>query len=442
MTAEVAVLNKSAIALAADSAVTIGNLERHKIFNSANKIFTLSKNHPVGIMIYSSAELMGVPWEIIIKVYRKELREKNFDYLKDYANDFIKFISNSRELFKSELKDEFVNDMVGSFFLDLKKNICKEIDKKIKEKSPLSGKEYLPIISNSITNYYNDFKKEEDMLCFSKGFTKKFLKKYEKLILDIKKEVFQKLPLSDNDNEKLMKIACFFFTKENYFGGALPETGVVIAGFGEKEKFPRLYHFTADFVVMNSLRFTSIEKMEVSQKNPVAIIPFAQKEMVSSFMEGIAPNYKMFLMKSMKDLFFKKMPNILIDEIFNITDVNKNKEHREKLNELSEGILEEFIKSFDKFQQLYFTQPIVNGVSYLPKDELAAMSESFVHLTSLKRKISANDVETVGGPIDVAVISKGDGFIWIKRKHYFDLKYNPNFYNIYNEKRKGVKNGK
>ncbi len=62
----------------------------------------------------------------------------------------------------------------------------------------------------------------------------------------------------------------------------------------------------------------------------------------------------------------------------------------------------------------------------LPKDELAAMAESLVNLTSFKRRISM-DEETVGGPIDVAVISKGDGFIWIKRKHYFDPKLNPGF---------------
>jgi hypothetical protein len=28
----------------------------------------------------------------------------------------------------------------------------------------------------------------------------------------------------------------------------------------------------------------------------------------------------------------------------------------------------------------------------------------------------------------VAVISKNDGFIWIKRKHYFDPKLNPRFF--------------
>ncbi len=41
------------------------------------------------------------------------------------------------------------------------------------------------------------------------------------------------------------------------------------------------------------------------------------------------------------------------------------------------------------------------------------------------------DAETVGGPIDVAVISKGDGFIWIKRKHYFSPELNPQFFANY-----------
>jgi hypothetical protein len=48
-----------------------------------------------------------------------------------------------------------------------------------------------------------------------------------------------------------------------------------------------------------------------------------------------------------------------------------------------------------------------------------------VNLTSFKRKVSLDEVETVGGEIDVAVISRGDGFVWIKRKHYFDLDRNP-----------------
>lgn len=63
MTAEIAVMNKRAIALAADSTVTVGG--RAKFYNSANKLFMLSKYEPVGIMIYNNAEFIGVPWEYI-----------------------------------------------------------------------------------------------------------------------------------------------------------------------------------------------------------------------------------------------------------------------------------------------------------------------------------------------------------------------------------------
>ena len=72
-------------------------------------------------------------------------------------------------------------------------------------------------------------------------------------------------------------------------------------------------------------------------------------------------------------------------------------------------------------------------VTHLPKDELAAMAESLVRLTSFKRRVSV-EAERVAEPIDVAVISKGDGFIWIKRKHYFQRELNPQFFaNYYRE---------
>jgi len=77
MTAEIAIMNKEAIALASDSAVTTTG----KIFTSANKLFTLSKYHPVGIMVYGSAIFMGVPWETIIKVFRTSLDKKEFSTL-------------------------------------------------------------------------------------------------------------------------------------------------------------------------------------------------------------------------------------------------------------------------------------------------------------------------------------------------------------------------
>jgi hypothetical protein len=99
MTAEVALLNKSAIALAADSAVTSSSAERQKIHNAGNKVFALSKRHPVGIMVYGNAEFMGVPWETVIKVYRANLDVRSFNSLSGYYDNLLDFLGGDDLLF-------------------------------------------------------------------------------------------------------------------------------------------------------------------------------------------------------------------------------------------------------------------------------------------------------------------------------------------------------
>jgi hypothetical protein len=94
MTAEVAILNTHGVALATDSAVTISASGEKKVYNTANKLFMLSKHHPVGIMIYNKAEYMGIDWEIIIKEYRKSIIKKEpFDKLSGYAESFINYVN-------------------------------------------------------------------------------------------------------------------------------------------------------------------------------------------------------------------------------------------------------------------------------------------------------------------------------------------------------------
>ncbi|MEO6872455.1 MAG: hypothetical protein ABI233_09590 [Chthoniobacterales bacterium] len=97
-----------------------------------------------------------------------------------------------------------------------------------------------------------------------------------------------------------------------------------------------------------------------------------------------------------------------------------------KLTDNVPELINAFNIQLDNYSRHRHISPVVNAVGALPKDELAAMAESLVNLTSFKRRVST-DAETVGGEIDVAVISKCDGFVWIKRKHYFEASKNPQF---------------
>jgi hypothetical protein len=92
MTAEVAVMNKGAVALAADSKVTVGSGITEKTYETVNKIFTLSKVHPVGIMIFGNADFMGFPWETIIKLYRQQKRNRSEPYVEAWGEDFWRFV--------------------------------------------------------------------------------------------------------------------------------------------------------------------------------------------------------------------------------------------------------------------------------------------------------------------------------------------------------------
>ena len=91
-----------------------------------------------------------------------------------------------------------------------------------------------------------------------------------------------------------------------------------------------------------------------------------------------------------------------------------------------DGLLPKLYDRWKRCRQEEYTNPVMQMVASLPKDELAAMAEALVNLTRFKRRISAQQ-ETVGGPIDVAVITKGDGFVWTRRKHYFASELNPRY---------------
>ena len=133
MSAGVCIMNKNAIALAADSAVTIG--KHRTIFNSANKLFALSNKAPIGAIIYSNAEMQYIPMEIILKQFKLYLGDNVFPELKDYFNSFIKFLLEKENLFHfGNTESTFVNSTYVSLLNGLKNDYESELRRKIEKK--------------------------------------------------------------------------------------------------------------------------------------------------------------------------------------------------------------------------------------------------------------------------------------------------------------------
>lgn len=425
MTAEIAIMNKEAVALATDSAVTMGQEERQKVFTSVNKLFMLSKYYPVGIMIYGSASFMDIPWESIIKIYRSKLGKQKFDTLKEYANNFIAFLNNGNPLFPEAQQKEYFYKNTVSYFSFIKSKIEEKVESVVKGKGKITDNQVKQISSDVIKEHYNKWKKAKMLISIPKNHIKNIISKYRDVVDKAIEQVFEKLPISKDASEQLKKIAGSLFAK-------LPEgisppdiSGVVIAGFGEKDTFPSLKSFSIEGIVNNKLKYKERLFDEISFENIAAIIPFAQSEMVGTFMEGIDPYLQRQIEGYLSEIF-DKYPEIIVENIEKFDD-GKKQQLKRKLKEVSNKIFKDYREYVATYRRKNYVDPITRVVSMLPKDELAAMAESLVSLTSFKRKVTMG-TETVGGPIDVVVISKGDGFIWIKRKHYFKAELNPQYY--------------
>ena len=438
MTAQVAILNKESVALASDSAVTIsqGNGDessKQKIFTSANKLFALSKYQPVGIMVYGEAEFMDVPMETIIKTYREKLGRKTFETLDKYGSDFIGFFDNGNFMFPEALQDRFAAETFYSYFSYIKRLITDSVESVIVERGRIPRQVIREIVRDVIREQYQPWRIARNIPSIPTSFIAEVLNKYLQTINTAIQEVFENLPLSELDLTRLRKTAASLFSK--YPEDVLRERscGIVIAGFGTQDTFPSLVSFDMEGIVNNKLKYKPYHSSKISFELIGSVIPFAEGEMVETFMEGVAPDCKEIEINYLSQTF-QEYAETITDLLDKYNDSEK-KRFKNRILSIGDEVLEKLTENLEEYRKECHTDPITTIVSVLPKDELAAMAESFIHLTSLKRRYTMEE-ETVGGAIDVAVISKGDGFIWIKRKHYFKAELNPGFIERYYEEKR------
>lgn len=432
MTAEVAILNRYGVALAADSATTI--TPKMKTYNSANKLFSLSKYEPVGIMIYGGAEIMGIPWETLIKEYRRQLGRRSFPELREYAEHFLEYVKTSPAL-STEIQDEKFRELAIYLYSDIVDSLNSKVEELIDKESEIAKSKVGTIVAQTIDDYDKRLSESDLLNGFSMTDATTLTKNHSKVITEIINQVFDQLPISSSSRRKLRKLpGKLVVTRNNIEDEWGSISGLVIAGFGDNEMFPSLIEYQTRDVILEKLRYTTEREAKVDTRQRGMIIPFAQSDMVFAFMEGIDPYY-LFVIKSYVRKLFQSYTKVVIE---NLTELLKDPDDespfdKNELNSLkseTDKLLQRFMADIDRYRSEEHSTPILTALSFLGKSELAEMAESLVNLASFKKRMTL-EAETVGGPVDVVVISKGDGLIWIKRKHYFDPKLNHSYFANY-----------
>lgn len=420
MTSEVIVMNSLGVALAADSAATVTSARGRKVFNSADKLFMLSQRQPVGVMIYENASLLGVPWEAILKVFRRRLGSTEFPRLEDYARELIRFLNEDRILAPGDAQDFYYQRAVEKLFHGLAKKQEGRLKKAYAEGQNPDEAE---VAREVILAARDEWRNGPDTDCFDPQIGSRLASRFSGQVNELSAKFFGGPPPLDRDSVlALAELSNLIVGKQRIQKETM--TGVVIAGFGCDEYFPTAQIIEIGEVFGDRLKFRVKDTRRITPENTSEVIAFAQSEMVNTFLHGINPTSNVLIVEQITD-FIVGLQRETIEAITDLTPEQRT----HWIDEFHNGTIEDVTKllqSLEGDRQTRHLKPIKEAIASMPKDELASAAARLVGLNSFQKRMSLTD-ETVGGPIDVAVISKGDGFIWIDRKHYFKPELNRHF---------------
>lgn len=429
MTAIVGVLNSHGIAIAADSAVTVTGNKVKKVYNRSNKIFTLSKVHPIGIAIYSSADFMGIPLETIIKLYRKKLKDNHFNTVEEYKTDFLEFLKTQLANVSTEFKTDKFYNFCFECYGTIKDKVIENLDGRADELAALGEADLDATYDAQITAEINAY------MAIVNGFPKaayinKSLVEFTAFYTDpltsitnfIQEELQKRFPTITLKADHVTAIYEVLFSLINVEYLFESHSGLVFFGFGEEEIFPATVQVLVGTALMNIPRIRHYDAIKIIPGvHNSNILPFAQGDVTTTVLTGVDPNYKSEMKESIKATF-----NTVGQELRILLN---NPQQADTLDASLANVSDELINKLEQYQFNTITGPLLEILAYMGKEDMSELAESLVNITSLKRKFTSSDSadESVGGPVDVAIVTKGDGFIWMKRKHYFDMENNQGF---------------
>ncbi|VWC05452.1 hypothetical protein BLA23254_05016 [Burkholderia lata] len=422
MTCEVAVLNRLAVALAADSAVTYtaltGSAQQRTYATGANKIFQLTRAAPVGAMLYNTADLQDIPWELIIKSFRDEVENGRRDTLSEYASALADYIRGHDALFPPALREKHFRQLAaGAFFRLLNKALGSN------ERLRLPGD------ANELQAAMREFVGTESALNASMPLAQHFT---EQDLVDAKasqadwliQEIADYLQAPGAHHHLMGNIDADAFTDlviESLYRFYMWHfddlyTGIVVAGYGDKEYLPSYVEVRYYGFLLNRLIVDPVSHQAIDHNVDALIDAFAKKSMVQTFMSGFAPE----VFSTVTGLFKEHAGNLL-------AGLNLAPADADAATQRLQQVQNEFSQAWAKQTWDSHYAPLTSVISGLPPSEMAELAETLVMLESLKEKVTQR-TQSVGGPVDVAVITRAEGLIWIKRKHYFRADLNPRYF--------------
>jgi len=408
MTSEVLILNKRGAVLAADSAVTTsgGDQGHPRYSKSANKIFELTQNGSIAAAIYGNAQIDSVPWELAIKLFRKQFGDSSHQQVKQYADSLMAYLSGNDRLFPEPLRLQWIESQFDKALQTLVADAQRSNPSIFDESVPLDERRAHWAVEQARLESLLDGMDMPSSL--SQPPLDQLLSHIGSWATRAKEQIDQVSTLAAVDPVSLAQLGHKLRYKMPDW--ILSGTGLVIVGYGEEAIFPASRQLEVFGHVGDEIYVKTVRDFEVTHLGPALIQPLAQTSMIDMFTDGFGQSLELIIRAESRSAFANLFSALSDAGVSVPPELVESITDSCQLDFMNKWKLENWRKNF---------HPLIEVLQSLSVQEIGHLAESLLGLESLKERVTSPS-ESVGGPIDVAVITKSEGLVWIKRKHYFD----------------------
>lgn len=395
MTAQVAVLNLSGIAIASDTYVTTFTGGEAKSMGNSQKIYELGAQHKVVILHSGAIGINQIPHHLHLSEWFRTL-SMPLPTLQAYADSYRTWSASEKRMLRPAAEARIINATLNEQYYDIARELDEAKEKLVFDEGATDRKRkaatlqaYKQVISNNV-GYFGGLESYTGIT--AKG-VEKSLADNETDVVGKVEYIFGRFELPQDALDTLVALAVPTLMKMQPMAA---DSELAFVGFGDEEPFGGVIRMSCRGLYAGALVALTKERYKVEpEDNPSGISYFAQREAMWAFISG----YNGDIMEEVKKLIWRK-----VEEKWGDTTEE----------EIGWNLAQEIESAIEEFSQNKFVSPMLKTIEAMSTSSLADLAESLVGLqaTSTYSKAGA---ATVGGLIEVVTIDRIRGVQWKRR---------------------------
>ena len=410
MTAQIALLNGLCASVASDSLVTVGRGDNVRTMKTADKMFDTGPGHSVAVLHSGSTHFMQVHFEVLMTEWRRSLGDP-LPTLADYATSYCDWLVEQKHLFGEESQDLMLTWLLDDVYLSIHGELTRRLEADNLVNEPWDTIDVKATVNSVVTARAEALAGHDLLPGMDVDSAVAWVHERTDRISASCAGVFNDVPRTESaDRILLEEIPQLVVTRAEPWD---IESTVAFVGYGAHDTFPSYTSVIITGVVNDTLMVRPFKDAQITAHCHSIVTTFGQDEAVQTFLR--AYNYD-FLAAAHRRL--DSVLDDLLDSDAVAPAVAEGAEGAADEGEVRDARSTYHQALDDDFKELSwksFVSPMLDTISVLPRADMIRMAESLVEVQALRAASSA-DLPSVGGPIDLVLITRDEGVQWVRRK--------------------------